>query len=227
MTAKHHHYRRQATVAVASLAAGVLATALAIYTQADPYAFTSEPSLASGGGALQETTDLTAEPRPRFLLRLNGTAVAEAAEVDLPPMTIVAGRSHRRIATAEVASKTTCVPRWRNLETGPVDRHVLVSCPGARDVPPPPASTPSTPSTLGKLRLPTIASLNARLPDVRLPADLLPSGKQAAIASAKVDTALDRRWERASNHSTAGADDVAVLPLQNPFSWAPTKGNPS
>lgn len=221
MTARHHHHLRNTTIAVASLSAGLVAAALAVYTQADPYAFTSAHAVATDGDA---PTEIAADqPGSRFLPRLDGRAVVEATELDLAPMTIF-GHAPRHFAKAKLESKPSCVAYWRTLESGPIGRHVLVTCPGARNVPPPPVSTLSSP---GELRLPTITSFNEQLPAMQLPADLVPSAGDADLASAKVDTALRLRWHGVQEGTAGGAREVGVLPILNPLSWAPTKGRAS
>jgi hypothetical protein len=222
MTAKHNHHRKEAIVAVAALSAGLLSTALAVYTQTDPLAFTSEPSVATDGDAL--SGEIPESTTPEFLPRLEGQAASELAELDLAPMTIVGGRSHPRLTMARIGSKPSCVEHWRSLQSGPVGRHVLVTCPGASNAPPPPVSTRSSG---GELQLPTIATFNDQLPAMQLPADLVPNAERANLASARVDAGLRRRWHGVREGTTGGARDVAVLPLQNPFSWAPTEGDVS
>jgi len=222
MTAQQQNHQRRVLLAVASLSAGLLATALAVYTQADPLAFTSEPSLAMNSGtATEETAD---SPGLQYLPRVDGAAVSELAELDLPPMTIVGGHSHPRLARAKLESKPTCVEHWRTLDSGPVGRHVLITCPGAQNAPPPPVSTLSS---SGKLRLPTVASFNEQLPAMQLPADLIPSAERAELAAARVDATLDRRWDGARGYTAGGPQEIPTLPVQNPFSWAPTQARAS
>ena len=82
MTSERVLCRRQPIVAIASLSAGLLATALAVYTQSDAYAFTTGPSVAAGGDVSTERP--AAEASSSFLPRVTGTAVPEVAELDLP-----------------------------------------------------------------------------------------------------------------------------------------------
>jgi hypothetical protein len=229
MTAKQRHHRRHAiAAAVASLSAGLLATGLAVYTQANPYAFTSAPSAAktsseseSGGTTFDDTT---ASAESEFLPRLDARAVPEVAEIDLPRMTIVGGTSRARLARATRKSEATCKPYWRSLDTGPVGRHVLVTCPGASNVPPEPAERLSLNR---ESKLPTLAMFNRQLPPLKLDSDLAPSANRADHAGTQVNLALNRQSNHLPASTAGGAQDVAKLPVQNPLSWAPTQGSAS
>jgi hypothetical protein len=225
MTAKHNHRERYAVAAVASLSAGLLATALAVYTQANPFAFTSATSVttASRGLTSDEAIEETAtSAESEFLPRVEAKAFPELAALHLPRMTIVGGHSHTRGAMAKLDSNPACVPYWRSLDAGPVGRHVLVTCPGARNVPPEPKETLSNNR---ELKLPSIAMFNKEVPPLELDSDLAPSAKRAERAGHRVDLLLSRRADAVPESTAGGARDVAELPLQNPLTWAPTRGN--
>ena len=219
MTTKQRHHRRQVTVAVASLTAGLFATGLAIYLEAVPHALASAPTPVAERDALMESAIAPLDQREPFLPRLEGRAVADAAEVNLAPMRIVVGQSSNRFAKADFTSKGTCHPYWRDLASGPVGRHVLVTCPGEKNVPPEPVATLSN---RGKLRLPTVATFNGQLPALQLNPDLLPSVQRADAADSAVNATLNRRWHAPRSGADSATGEVPRLPMQNPLSWTPS-----
>jgi len=224
MTTKQRHHRRQAAVAIASLTAGTLAAGLAIYVEAVPYAFAREPTPVADRDAPLEAGTTAIQQWAQYLPMLDGRAVSNVAELDLAPMKIVVGHSPSQFEKADFASKPACQPYWRDLDSGPVGRHVLVTCPGVSYVPPEPVSMLSN---SGKLQLPTVATFNGQLPRLQLPADLLPSARRAEVASLAVEGTLNHRWQSPRSGADGDTGEVARLPLQNPLSWTPTGRNAS
>jgi hypothetical protein len=213
MIAKQDNNRRDAATALASITAGLLATALAIYTQTDPYAFTSETlSVTDDDVPVAQPVSL----HPQFLPRVEGTAVTDRVSV-------APGRRHSLPRSTELRPKPepSCVPYWRELDSGPVGRHVLVTCPGAQNPPPPPVSLLRDSRSE---RLPSLATLSGSLPEQQLPASLLPSPDRARLAARDVDSTLTRRWRRIESDSADEGGEPAALPLANPLSWAPAGG---
>ncbi len=208
MNSKQDNQRRRALAALASMSAGLMAAALAIYTQANPRAFTSETVSVNEGDM---TSPLTFGATPPVLPRIEGSAVPNhmSGSPAANPLHSHSAVRHR--------SGPSCVPYWRELESGPVGRHVLVTCPGAETPPPPPTA-------LGGSRgdqLPSLGTLAGWISTQRLPDSFLPGHEQALLAARQVDSSLRRRWRDATQESGANDAGTRTLPLANSLSWEP------
>ena len=129
MIAKQQETNRpNATTAITSLAAGLLAAALAVYTQTDHRAFTSPSPAVTDGKASAVTT---VQPDLTFLPRVRATAEADVAPVVAEQPRPVSPSTEKSVHEIKPRIEEPCVPYWHELEHGPVGRRVLVTCPGA------------------------------------------------------------------------------------------------
>jgi len=216
MKAKQDNKRRRAVAALASISAALAATALAIYTQANPAAFTTAVTTETDGAA---TLPPAIRPSARVLPRVEGRAVTNRAS---GPRTVDPRQSHT--LAPQGRRGPSCAPYWRELESGPVGRHVLVTCPGARNPPAPPEGHWGA---RNEEQLRSLGTLAGSIPAQRLPGSFLPSGDRARLAAQQVDSDLRRRWQKATPASGIDEVGIPVLPLTNPLPWEPVSAQGS
>jgi hypothetical protein len=121
MNAKQDEKRRRYLAALVSISAGLAATALAIYTQVNPAAFTTAAMTETDGAAILPPA---IRPSAHVLPRIEGRAVSNRRSD--PP---TAHHRHPHTTAPHLRRDPSCVPYWRELNSGPVGRHVLVTCP--------------------------------------------------------------------------------------------------
>jgi len=195
-------------IGAVSIFAGLVAMAAAIEVH-------EPPTLAS-------STTWTSGPQ-------HESPLSSARMLVLPRMTIhgVVNRgdaTHRSVASpppadrasvAERGSVATCDPVWRPLESGPVGRMVVETCPGQHAIIPP---MPPHAVDSGRSKLPTVAELVA--PIVKQPAESI--GLDAKGTDQRLAASLEGRIEKDARRPAPLA--AVPDPDLGALDWAP---NPS
>ncbi len=186
-----------AALAVASLIAGVVMTAIALDMEADSRALTSA---FRGPIASPVETGATMQP--------------PVGEVNIGPITYVQPAERAPVVVRPSPVKPTCVPYWRELVQGPAGRRVAISCPGAT-VPTPPPRTRDR--WAGLARLPSLEDLGEQLPRHGLEGGV-PNRDEAFAAARAVANRLSGA-RVLGNARAAAAPTPPELPLENALGW--------